>query len=135
MKLFLLLFLLAFPAFARDYPATVIRVKDGDTVVVNIDLGFRMQITNISVRLSNVNAPEKGGPLGEAAKKWLTDLALGKSVILHTQKNEYDKYGRILAAIDLNGKDLGTAIIAAGHGRGGPGRKDPKETPTKVPTP
>lgn len=41
-----------------DYQAQVTAVHDGDTIKVNIDLGFHMTLNGVWVRLDGINAPE-----------------------------------------------------------------------------
>lgn len=45
----------------RDFPATYIETKDGDTVWVMVDMGFR-HYQKIDIRLSVVDTPEKNEP-------------------------------------------------------------------------
>jgi endonuclease YncB( thermonuclease family) len=96
-----------------EYAGTVIRVVDGDTVVLRltktfvqeIDFGFfvkdSMSLTKsaeISFRLANLNAPEKTGAtkaLGESAKKALEELLAQGLIRVVSYKP--DKYGRWLA--------------------------------------
>jgi endonuclease YncB( thermonuclease family) len=121
-----LLIAYAAKAEARDYPCEVIRAIDGDTVVVNIDLGLHVAANLIHVRLANANAPERGNEAGEAARKWMVAFAAGKKGVLHTTDGkEFDKYGRVLARLEIAGVDAGEALIESGNGHGGPGRKDP----------
>ena len=77
----------------REYPATVVRVIDGDTVRLTVDVGFRSSHTD-TFRLYNVNAPE-GKTLAGAL---LSDMLYpGREVVVTTYKPE--KYGRWLADI------------------------------------
>lgn len=81
------------------YNAKVIRVIDADTVQVTIDLGFSIY-THQTVRLSGIDAPERGTDLGKEASKYVRNLLpLGASIILESQKSEDDKYGRYLARV------------------------------------
>lgn len=100
-----------------EYEGVVSEVLDGDTVVFSeIDLGFNTILKNEKFRLALINAPEltskneqeKAAAL--AAKTRLSDLVLGKKVIIQTTKNKKgqenkEKYGRYLCEIvlDLNG--------------------------------
>ena len=45
-----------------EYRAFVTKVYDGDTITVDIDLGFGVQLKKQSIRLSGINAPEVRGP-------------------------------------------------------------------------
>lgn len=85
-----------------EYRATVDRVVDGDTVWLNVDLGFRV-IVRVDFRLWGINTPEVVGLTrqeGLAAKAELTRLlSLGPLVVTTTKPESTDKYGRWLATI------------------------------------
>jgi len=92
-----------------NYTATVVRVIDGDTVVLDIDLGFN--IHHISpCRLYGINAYELRSKNAEEkvlAKKGLEELKcllLEKSEVFIFSK-ELDKYGRPLVII-FNDKNV-----------------------------
>jgi len=51
-------------------------------------------------------------PYGQRSKQYLSDLVFGKTVILEGDK--IDRYGRTVAKILLNGRDVNLAQIAAG---------------------
>lgn len=79
---------------------TVTRVIDGDTIETSR--------RKISVRLANVNAPEKGQKGGAAAKKALEDLVLGEMVTVETKAR--DPYGRAVATVRLGRKNINNAM-------------------------
>lgn len=83
-----------------NYKATVVRVVDGDTVYLDVDLGF-MTRRIIDVRLKGIDTPEIRGASREAGlkAKSFTEQALppGATVMVNTYKAE--KYGRFLADI------------------------------------
>ncbi len=86
------------------YRATVISVYDGDTIRVNLDLGFKTWIKNEKIRLARINAPELRGTERESglrARDFLREQILGKEVVLQTLKDRQGKYGRYLAEIWL----------------------------------
>ena len=68
---------------------TVTRVIDGDT--------FRTSSRKHSVRLANVDAPEKGRKGGTKATKQLKSLIQGKKVEVNTVAR--DTYGRAVAKV------------------------------------
>ena len=89
-----------------EYKCKVLRVVDGDTVDVDIDLGFGIVLSDERVRIMGIDTPESRTSdkveklFGKAASKRLKEL-LGKQCILKTQiaKNGEDmkgKFGRIL---------------------------------------
>jgi len=71
------------------YDATVVRVIDGDTIDVHIDLGFSL-IKKERVRLARINAPEKTGhekPEGLITKAFVEDeFPVGTEITLETFK-------------------------------------------------
>ncbi|HAU85112.1 MAG TPA: nuclease [Lachnospiraceae bacterium] len=82
--------------------AIVVNVVDGDTVDVDIDLGYYM-IARHRVRLLRVNSPEKFGETrqaGFAAKEFTTNELLGKEVFLVSKKT--DSFKRWLGEIYYN---------------------------------
>lgn len=97
------------------YEATVERVVDGDTVVLNVDLGFGVWLRKQSFRLLGINAREKSDEGGREARENLAAL-LGNvgSVIIKSVK--IDKYGgRFDADIFLaDGTDLCARLVTEG---------------------
>jgi hypothetical protein len=85
----------------------VSRVIDGDT----IELGDGER-----VRLLGINTPEKGEVFYEEAKEFLIDEIENKSVKLELGKREKDRYGRTLAYIYYNGRNVNSEIVRLGYG-------------------
>ena len=94
-----------------EYRATIVKVIDGDTVDVDIDLGFGIVLSDERVRIMGIDTPESRTrdkvekKFGLAAKARLKQL-LGKTCTLKTQinKNGEDmkgKFGRILGDFDV----------------------------------
>ena len=94
-----------------EYRATIVKVIDGDTVDVDIDLGFGIVLSDERVRIMGIDTPEsrtrdKGEKkFGLAAKARLKQL-LGKTCTLKTQINKSGedmkgKFGRILGDFDV----------------------------------
>ena len=91
------------------------RVVDGDTVWLDVDLGFEIRRRE-DFRLYGINAPELSTPEGKAAAAWLTaKLPPGQVVTVQTLKDKREKYGRYLAAIVLGDVNLNAALVDAGH--------------------
>ncbi len=80
------------------------RVIDGDTIVVGND----------SVRLLGINSPERGEDYYEEAKKFLEELVLNESVRLEFIGDKYDKYGRLLAYVYFDGKNINVKLVEEG---------------------
>jgi micrococcal nuclease len=82
-----------------EYKARVVRVVDADTLDVIIDLGFNV-LTNQRVRLLGINAAEKNTEMGKKAIDYVRFLLpLGTTVILQSEKDKKEKFGRYLARV------------------------------------
>jgi len=103
-----------------EYSALILRVIDGDTVLANVDLGFHIRRT-MPLRLFGIDAPETQGVAdrqpGLAAAAYLGSLVAVKSVLIRTQLDKGDKYGRCLAEIFIPGEaeSVNARMISAGH--------------------
>lgn len=99
-----------------EYRATIIKVIDGDTVDVAIDLGLRI-FTQQRIRLYGINAPELREPAGQDSKRRLGELLpMGAEVIIRTFKDKQEKYGRYLAIIsDSEGHEVNERMLLEGH--------------------
>lgn len=81
-----------------EYQAKVIRVIDGDTVDVEVDLGFHIK-TTMKIRLAGINAPEINTVEGKKTKSELLSLIEDQTVTLLTIRDKQEKYGRYLGVI------------------------------------
>jgi micrococcal nuclease len=109
-----------------EYRVKVLRVVDGDTVDVDIELGFGVVLANERVRIMGVDTPESRTSddveklFGLASKNRLKDL-LGEVAILKTQisKDGEDmkgKFGRILGDfVAPDGRMITEIMIEEGH--------------------
>lgn len=88
----------------HEYAANLKRVVDGDTVVLDMDLGFTVNV-EVTFRLLGINAPELKGATkaaGQASKNELERLlSLGSLVVRSEKPLSTDKYGRWLAHITV----------------------------------
>lgn len=99
-----------------EYRARLIRVIDGDTIFVEIDLGFRTYRQD-ALRLLGINTPELVGAnkaAGIAARDHLINL-LPTYFLIRTFKNPTDKYGRWLAEIYTDDYFINGKMVADGH--------------------
>lgn len=96
-----------------EYNASLIRIVDGDTLWLRVDLGFRM-FAEMSFRMLGINAPELSTPEGAPAREHLTQLvsALGASFPIKTTKP--DKYGRWLVTIPYGTTTINQQMIDDG---------------------
>jgi micrococcal nuclease len=91
------------------YVKKIIKVVDGDTIDVDIDLGFDISFTS-RVRLSGIDTPESRTlnkmekALGLEAKAYLKNkINSAKNIVIKTEKiNSSEKYGRILGWLYLD---------------------------------
>lgn len=106
-----------------NYDADLVRVVDGDTTYLTIDLGFHIK-TTVSFRLLGINAPEMKGSThdaGLAAKEHLASLlSKGKLNVVTSKPLSTDKYGRWLVKIfvtETNGNviDVSNQMILDNH--------------------
>ena len=101
------------------YRATVVRVVDGDTIRLDIDLGFDVILKNQSVRLYGVDTPEcrttdlkdkAAGLLAKNVVKGFIDQ--GSVVTIKTLLDDKGKFGRILGTIvDERGVNINHYLI------------------------
>lgn len=99
-----------------EYRAVVERVHDGDTVLVDVDLGFGIWKRGEALRLIGIQAPENGTVQGAAATAYLKDmLPAGTLLRITTIKDKREKYGRMLADIFLAELHVNTELIDSGH--------------------
>lgn len=110
------------------YACKVVNVIDGDTIDIELDLGFEIKMKE-RVRLLDVDTPEvfgqKAVPEGTIAsdftKRWLEErVARGRFVYESKKYNARDKYGRSLGYLKWLSKDgateiLNEAIVASGN--------------------
>ena len=102
------------------YKARIVRVIDGDTVVANIDLGFRTWLHDEHLRLFGIDAPERGTVAFETAKAALQIRIEGADVFVCTIKaNRSDNektgsFGRYLVVIYHDGTNVNQSLVAQG---------------------
>lgn len=103
-------------SYLYTYRAQSVRVLDGDTVELLVDLGFRV-FHRLTIRLAGIDAPELPTPHGYAARAHL-ELLLGGpgELYLKSQRDKPDKYGgRYLGDLIKANVDINRAMIAAGY--------------------
>lgn len=93
------------PSLPR-FVGVVRRVVDGDTL--DISEGDTVH----RVRICGMDAPEAGQDFGDRATTALARVATGRSV--QVVGVERDKYGRLVAYVNLNGESIGVAMVSAG---------------------
>tara|TARA_X000000950_G_scaffold81107_2_gene101947 strand:+ start:15504 stop:15833 length:330 start_codon:yes stop_codon:yes gene_type:complete len=101
-----------------EYNAKLTKIVDGDTIDVEIDLGFSIW-HKARVRMVGINAPEtrtrdlEEKKLGLKAKARLKEL-LSKEIILKTQLDKKGKFGRVLGEIFVNKTNINKQLLKEG---------------------
>lgn len=106
----LLLQLLVFPTFAnaRSFTGKVVKVSDGDTIQVMHEGKAE------KVRLAGIDCPESKQPFGQAAKRFVLDIAAQKTVTVLVETT--DRYGRTVGEVILpDGRNLNQELVRAGY--------------------
>jgi len=110
----------------NEYDVRVVKIVDGDTVDVDIDLGFGVTLTDERVRIMGIDTPESRTRdkvedlFGEAAKERLKVLMKdgGKLITTEDRKGEdmKGKFGRILGDFRIgDGRKVTDILIEEGH--------------------
>ena len=103
---FTLLCIVGVPSILYAWTGKVVGISDGDTIKV---LHNREQV---KIRLHGIDTPEKAQAFGKKAKKFTAGMVAGKMV--EVKKTDTDKYGRTVAIITVNGKNLNESLVASG---------------------
>ncbi|MBQ3113169.1 MAG: thermonuclease family protein [Phascolarctobacterium sp.] len=85
----------------------VVKVVDGDTLHVYNSKG------TYKIRLSGIDAPERGQAYGKRAKEHLQKLVGGKQVIAIVESK--DRYGRYVASVKCQSRDVCAEMLQAGY--------------------
>lgn len=103
-----------------EYKAVVVKVIDGDTVDVDIDLGFNVWLKKQRIRLYGIDTPESRTRdkvekmFGNLAKAKVLDFCpIGSNIVLQTKTDgSRGKYGRILGElVTLDGTNVNTFLV------------------------
>lgn len=114
----------------RRYDARFVRAVDGDTIEVAItarastrlpgqDVELSTSVVE-TVRLAGVNAPETHGKCdaekagARAAKLFLEERLRGAQLELVTRGDETERYGRVLADVEVGGVSVSQELISKG---------------------
>jgi endonuclease YncB( thermonuclease family) len=130
-KLLLILFFLPLVAMAQKMPngvtydAKIVRVNDGDTVVISAPFLPAPLKPELAVRIFGVDTPEKGhrAQCASEDQRGQAATAFTKNAVASTQKHQvviygWDKFGgRILGDMILNGVSLRAELIKNGYAR------------------
>ena len=110
-----------------EYKCKILRVVDGDTVDIDIDLGFGMWMHKERVRMMGIDTPESRTrdltekAFGLASKERLKELLpVGSMSVLKTEiersgEDKKGKFGRILGDFFIDDKRATDILIEEGH--------------------
>ena len=107
-----------------EYRCEIVKVVDGDTVDVDIDLGFGVWMRNERVRLYGIDTPEsrtrdlEEKKYGLAAKDFLKKWLDAGNITLKTHKDAEGKFGRILGELWYNEVNINQLMIEEHHAVG-----------------
>ena len=104
-----------------NYVGRCVRVIDGDSVIIDVALGFNVTIRE-TFRLLGIDAPESYGvrkdsdeyKAGIISKEWLIDKIEGKEIIVKTHKDKKGKYGRYLVEIFDGENSINAEMVEKG---------------------
>ena len=102
------------------YKIELLKIVDGDTIDVRIDLGFNVW-HKCRVRLMGINAPESRTSdksekvKGLAAKNWLTEILQSAQADIEMQSHGEGKYGRVLGTLFINDVNINELMVKEGH--------------------
>lgn len=97
-------------SLTRDFPCTIKSWHDGDTALIEVDIGFGLKLTD-HVRIYGINCPELNTPDGPKAKARAEQLLPPNSeAVLQAQRNR-DKYGRLLGDFPIKDKTLAQILL------------------------
>lgn len=89
------------------FTGRVIGITDGDTLTL-VDERNQQH----TIRLAEIDAPERSQPWGNRSKQALSTLAFGKTVSV--QQTDTDRYGRIVGRVFAGGEDVNRAMVEQG---------------------
>lgn len=91
------------------FEATVTGIKDGDTIELLKDN------EKLTLRLSEIDCPEKNQPYGKHAKKFVSDFCFNQKVqVMIEKEKEKDQYGRYLGKVKIGFKVLQEELLKNG---------------------
>lgn len=102
-----LLFVLIFLASGDFFSGKVIRVSDGDTIVI-----LTADNTQTRIRLDGIDCPETGQDYGQKAKQFVADLCAGKTIKI--ENKGIDRYKRVLGVVIVDGVNVNEELVRNG---------------------
>lgn len=108
-----LLLLCALSALAREpvgtvFTGEVVKIVDGDTLHV-----LTQAKEQVKIRLAEIDTPERKQPYYQKAKQALADRVFRETIDVEIV--DWDRYGRAVGKINLNGEHINAWMVAKGH--------------------
>jgi endonuclease YncB( thermonuclease family) len=105
--------LFALSALARDPVGTVltgdvVKIADGDTLTL-----LTADKEQVKIRLAEIDTPERKQPYYQKAKQALADRVFRETIAVEII--DWDRYGRAVGKISLNGEHVNAWMVAEGH--------------------
>lgn len=104
--LLLLLFAGSAHAVDRQLPGRVLRVIDGDSLILDV------RGSHYRVELADIDAPELNQPWGRTAADWLHQSLTGRFVVVHWSGTPGDR--QIQGSLISRDRDIGLDLLHAG---------------------
>ena len=104
-----------------EYKCKMVKVVDGDTIDVDIDLGFGVWMRNQRIRMHGIDTPEsrtrdlEEKKYGLAAKDFLIKWTNAGGLTLKTHKDDRGKFGRILGEIWCFDTNVNEKLVEENH--------------------
>lgn len=97
-----------------EYQGRIVKYRDGDTVEIDLDLGFKVHLT-IPLRLARIDTPEvRTQPsLAKVATDKLKELT--ENQLVTVQSKGKDRYGRYIAELFVEGKNINDQMMGFGR--------------------
>jgi len=103
---FLTIFLSTF-LYSLELSGKVVSVMDGDTIKI-----LTKDKTKYTIRLANIDAPEKNQAFGDKSKENLENYIANKTI--QVKYEHYDMYKRVLGTVYYRGKNINLAQVRDG---------------------
>ena len=104
-----------------EYRAELVRVIDGDTIVVNMDLGLDVWVHDVHLRLRNIDAPEvrtrdaEEKERGLASKQYLENVLAGHRHLVVATYKDKTSFNRYVADVMAGEVNVCPEMVRAGH--------------------
>ncbi len=93
--------------------AELVRVVDGDTVRLTLEIAPGQFLRNQSCRLLRIDAPEMRTELGPHSKRGLEEFLAGKK--LEAEARARDRFGRLLIELTADGDNVSDWMVSRGY--------------------